>query len=71
MPITNDDQIDFKRVVTDPAYRRHVIVYLNAQARQLDRFPASQRSITTTSADEPPCGERAGGQVSRRLALRR
>ena len=28
-----DDQIDFERVVTDPEYRRHVIVFLNAQAR--------------------------------------
>jgi hypothetical protein len=31
-----DDQIDFDRVVTDPEYRRHVIVYLNAQARGRD-----------------------------------
>jgi hypothetical protein len=29
-----DDQIDFDRVVTDPDYRRDVIVYLNAQARR-------------------------------------
>lgn len=34
MPITNDEQIDFERVVTDPEYRRNVIVYLNAQARR-------------------------------------
>lgn len=31
-----DDQIDFDRVVTDPEYRRHVIVYLNALARGRD-----------------------------------
>ena len=31
-----DDQIDFDRVITDPEYRRHVIVYLNAQARGSD-----------------------------------
>ena len=29
-----DDQIDFDRVVSDPEYRRHVITYLNAQARR-------------------------------------
>jgi hypothetical protein len=37
MPITNDDQIDFERVVADPEYRRQVIVYLNAEARLTDR----------------------------------
>jgi hypothetical protein len=37
-PMTDlrDDQIDFERVVTDPEYRRHVIVYLNKQARGRD-----------------------------------
>lgn len=39
MPITNDDQIDLDRVITDPEYRRHVIIYLNAQARRLGRSP--------------------------------
>ena len=29
-----DDQIDFDRVINDPEYRRHVILYLNAQARR-------------------------------------
>lgn len=28
-----EGQIDLERVVTDPEYRRHVIVYLNTQAR--------------------------------------
>lgn len=42
MPITNDDQIDYERVVADPEYRRLVIVYLNAQARPADRRRASQ-----------------------------
>jgi hypothetical protein len=32
MPITHDDQIDLERVISDPEYRRHVIVYLNGQA---------------------------------------
>jgi hypothetical protein len=42
MPITNDDQIDYERVVADPEYRRQVIVYLNAQERRTDRRrPAS------------------------------
>jgi hypothetical protein len=27
----DNDQIDYDRVVNDPEYRRHVIVYLNAQ----------------------------------------
>ena len=31
MPILHDDQIDLERVINDPEYRRHVIVYLNAQ----------------------------------------
>jgi hypothetical protein len=44
MPITNDEQIDFERVVTDPEYRRNVIVYLNAQARRADRSRNVQRS---------------------------
>lgn len=34
MPITNDDQIDYERVVADPEYRRQVIVYLNTAARR-------------------------------------
>jgi hypothetical protein len=29
-----DEQIDFDRVVTDPEYRRLVIVLLNSQARR-------------------------------------
>jgi hypothetical protein len=29
----DNDQIDYDRVVSDPEYRRHVIVYLNAQER--------------------------------------
>ena len=37
MPITNDDQIDYERVIADPEYRRLVIMYLNAQARRSDR----------------------------------
>jgi hypothetical protein len=36
MTEVRDDQIDFERVVSDPEYRRHVIVYLNAQARGRD-----------------------------------
>lgn len=31
-----DDQIDLERVVTDPEYRRHVIIYLNTQACRRD-----------------------------------
>jgi hypothetical protein len=37
MPITNDDQIDYERVIADPDYRRLVIAYLNAQARRAER----------------------------------
>ena len=33
MTDVRDDKIDFERVITDPEYRRHVIVFLNAQAR--------------------------------------
>jgi hypothetical protein len=59
MPITNDDQIDFERVVADPEYRRQVIVYLNAQAPRADRrrgnnaigFTGSQR--LDRSASQP------------------
>ena len=36
MTDVRDDQIDFERVITDPEYRRYVIVYLNAQARGRD-----------------------------------
>jgi hypothetical protein len=36
MTDVRDDQIDFERVIMDPEYRRHVIVYLNAQARGRD-----------------------------------
>ena len=45
MTEVRDDQIDFERVITDPEYRRHVIVYLNAQARGRDigRTGASTR----------------------------
>jgi hypothetical protein len=41
-----DDQIDFERVVTDPEYRRHVIVYLNTQSpgRDTTRNGTSGRS---------------------------
>jgi hypothetical protein len=39
-----DDQIDFDRVVTDPEYRRHVIVYLNSQARTRDPQRAGGRT---------------------------
>ena len=46
MTEVRDDQIDFERVVTDPEYRRHVIVYLNAQAGRRDsgRNAASSRA---------------------------
>jgi hypothetical protein len=46
MPITNDDQIDYERVVADPEYRRQVIVYLNAQERRPDR----RRPLQTASS---------------------
>jgi hypothetical protein len=50
MPITNDDQIDYERVVADPEYRRLVIVYLNTQARPTDRRRPSQGSTLAGSA---------------------
>jgi hypothetical protein len=48
-PMTDlrDDQIDFERVVTDPEYRRHVIVYLNRQAHGRDTSrPATTRTTS-------------------------
>lgn len=42
-----DDQIDFERVVTDPEYRRHVIVYLNRQAHGRD---TSRAGATRTAS---------------------
>lgn len=41
-----DDQIDFERVVSDPEYRRHVIVYLNAQARSHEGVRGQGRTST-------------------------
>lgn len=41
MNTLREDQIDFERVVTDPEYRRHVIVYLNAQAGRRESGRAS------------------------------
>jgi hypothetical protein len=38
-----DDQIDFDRVVNDPEYRRHVIVYLNTQEHGENEMPAGGR----------------------------
>jgi hypothetical protein len=39
MPITNDDQIDYERVIADPEYRRLVIVYLNTPRTDRRRSP--------------------------------
>ena len=39
----DDDVIDFDRVINDPEYRRHVIVYLNAQERCEEEVPADTR----------------------------
>jgi hypothetical protein len=65
MPITNDDQIDYERVVTDAEYRRHVIVYLNTQARRMDRARSGQRSAAMSGALGR--SERPANQLLRRL----
>jgi hypothetical protein len=56
MTEVRDDQIDFERVVTDPEYRRHVIVYLNSQAGRRD----NARNSTSS---------RAGGGKAYRSAI--
>lgn len=60
MTDVRDDQIDFERVITDPEYRRHVIVYLNAQAR-------GATAVRSTSFTKPYRGEKAAYPVLRRL----
>lgn len=42
MRVFADDQIDLERVVSDPDYRRDVIVYLNTQAHPGGRTRAVQ-----------------------------
>jgi hypothetical protein len=55
MPITHDDQIDLERVVSDPEYRRHVIVYLNEQApshrSQARSWPATAHSFSGSNGN--------------------
>lgn len=46
MRIMHDDQIDLERVVNDPEYRRHVIVYLNERARPDNRSLSAARSAS-------------------------
>jgi hypothetical protein len=58
-----DDQIDFERVVTDPEYRRHVIVYLNAQAHG--------RDVVRGAARPPAFGKAYRADSSAYPALRR
>jgi hypothetical protein len=65
MTEVRDDQIDFERVVTDPEYRRHVIVYLNAQARCRD----TGRNVSSIrpGASKAYRAEASGYSVLRRL----
>ncbi len=69
MPITNDDQIDYERVIADPEYRRLVIAYLNAQARRPDRRRAPQTATLMGGAIafSPHRLERPANQLLRRF----
>lgn len=53
MSIMHDEKIDLERVVSDPEYRRHVIVYLNEQTPERPQavtWPASPRMSFQRSA---------------------
>jgi hypothetical protein len=58
MPITHDDQIDLDRVVSDPEYRRHVIIYLNAQAHRVEWPRGAVRSCAVVHSYPALSGQR-------------
>ena len=70
MLITNDDQIDLERVVNDPEYRRHVILYLNAQAHPDELSLAITRG-TGAHGQPGSSGKRLRFQQSANLLLRK
>ena len=70
MPITNDDQIDYERVIADPEYRRLVIAYLNAQARRPDRRRGPPTAALIGGAiafNGPPRLDRPANELLRRF----
>ncbi len=70
MPIMHDDQIDFERVVSDPEYRRDVILYLNERTDAGDRPHALTRTASVHSQPNAS-GPRRKFQQPANVALRK